>query len=102
MVTNFGRVDVEAVAQPRPGRLRHDHHLVRQRGDLVQHGPLMWRRIGEDRVGDHDGGDVEATQDLEHLVTVGASVEPVLVLHHRHVELVQQAPNPRRGSAAIR
>ncbi len=33
---------------------------------------------------------MEAAQDLEHIVAVGAAVEPVLVLHHRHIELVQQ------------
>ena len=99
---HFERVDIEAVAQSRPGRLGHDHHVVRQGGNIVQHGPLMWRRVGEDRVGNHDGGDVETAQDLEHLVTVGASVESVFVVHHRHIELVEQVRARDQGASLIR
>ena len=95
---HFGSVDIEAVAQADPGRLCHDHHPVRQSRNIVQHGPLMRRRVGEDCVGDHDGRDVETAQDLEHLVTVGASVESVLVLHHCHIELVQQVRARDQGA----
>ena len=38
---------------------------------------------------DHDGGDLQTPEDLEHLVPVSASVEPVFVLHHGDIELVQ-------------
>ena len=102
MVVTLEGVDVEAVAQSGPGRLRHHHHPVRQGGNIVQHGPLMWRRVGQNRVRDHDGGDVEAAQDLEHLVSVGASEESVLVLHHSHIELVQHVRSWRQASAEIR
>ena len=37
MVVTLAGIHVEAVAQADPGRLRHDHHPVRQRGHLVQH-----------------------------------------------------------------
>ena len=81
----------------RAGRLGHDHHAVRQRRDIVQHRPLMWRRVGENCVGNHDGGDVQTAQDLEYLVTVGASVESVFVVHHCHIELVEQVRTRDKG-----
>ena len=95
---HLGFVHIEAVAQADPGRLRHDDHLVRQSNDIVQYGALMGCRSGQDRVGDHDGRDAETGEDLEHLVTVGSSVQAVLVLHHGHVELVQQPRARDHGS----
>ena len=71
---------------------------LRQGSNLVQNGPLMRRRMGEDRVGDHDGRDVETAQDFEHFVPISAPVQPVLVLHHRHVELVQRFRRRREGA----
>ena len=94
----LGRVHVEPVAQPLAGRVRHDHDLVRQGGNLVQDRSLMWRRMRQNRVGDHDGWDVEAAQDLEHLVPVSAAVQPVFMLHHRHVELVQHLRSSEKGA----
>ena len=87
---HFASVNVEAITQSNPGRLRHHHHSVGEGGDFVQHNPLMRRWVSEDRVGDHDGGDVEAAEDLEDVFPVGASIEAVLVLYHRDVELVQR------------
>ena len=57
----------------------------------------MRRRVRQDGVGDHDGGDVEPTQNLEHLVTVGAPVEPVLVLHDGHIATVQRIRTGEHG-----
>ena len=45
---------------------------------------------------------METAEDLEHLVSVGASVEAVLVLHHCHIELVQQVRTRDQGVAVIR
>ena len=52
----------------------------------------MWCRISQDRVRDHDGWDVEATEDLEYIVSVSAPVEPVFVLDHGDIELIQRSP----------
>ena len=78
---HLGGVDVEAGAQADSGRLGHDHDPVCQSCDVVQNGALMRCRVGEDRVRDHDGGHMETAENLEHLVSVGPSVEAVLVLH---------------------
>ena len=87
---HLGGVHIEALAQADAGCIRHDHDPAGQRRDLVQHRPLMPGRVRQDRVRDHDGGHVEAAEDLEYLVTVGTSVEPVLMLHNCHIALIQQ------------
>ncbi len=86
---HLGGVHVEALAQAGAGGLRHHHDVIGQGGHFVEHGALMRRRVGQDGVGDDDGGDLESTQDLEHLVSVGAPVEAVLVLHDSDIGLVQ-------------
>ena len=86
---HFVRVNVESLAQAEAGGLRHNHDPVRQRGSIVEHGPLMRRRVCQNCVGDHDGGDLESTQDLEHLVSVGTPVEAVLVLDDRDIGLIE-------------
>ena len=68
---------------------------------LDEHRALVRRRVAQDGVGDHDGRDPEAGEDVEHLIAVGPAEEAVLVLDDGHVELVQQfAPRrpPRRPS----
>ena len=86
---HLGGVDLETLTQPSLGRLRHDHDVVRQGHYIVEHRPLMRSRVGQDRVRDDDGRDAETSQDLEQLVSVGASVEAVFVLYQRDVVLVQ-------------
>jgi hypothetical protein len=46
--------------------------------------------VGENRVGDHDRRDVQAVEDVQHLVAVGTSVNSVLVLDYRHVAAIEQ------------
>ena len=60
-----------------------------ERDSVVEHGPLMWRWVCQNGMGDQDGGDLEGTQDFEHLVSVSASVKAVLVLNDSHIGLVQ-------------
>ena len=86
---HFVRVNVEFLAQADAGCLRHDHDLVRQRDSIVEHGPLVRRRVCQNGVGDQDGGDLESAQDLEHLVSVGTPVEAVLVLDDSDIGLIQ-------------
>ena len=86
---HFGRVHVEALAQTKVGSLCHDHDLIRQRHYIVQDRPLMRGRMGQDGMGNDDGRYAESAQDFEHLVTIVATVEAILVLNQRNFTLVQ-------------
>ena len=43
----------------------------------------------DDRVGDDDRRHGQGSKHLDHIVTVEAAVDPVLVLHDRHIDVVQ-------------
>ena len=48
-------------------------------------------------MGDDDRRDGEPTHDVEHLVTVGAAVQAVVVLHKRNVAVAEGAHRLRQG-----
>src|ERR1035441_4557519 len=64
--------------------------MVRHRSDRDESGPLVRSGVAENRVGDHDGRDLEAGEDFQYLVAVGATIEAVLMMHDRHVAPVEQ------------
>ena len=72
------------------GRLGHHDHLVRQRRDRLEDRTLVWRRVFEDRMGDHDRRDAQPFDDVDDFVSVDTSVDAVLMLDDRDVAAVQQ------------
>ena len=91
MVVTLCASTSKLLAEAEPGGLRHDHDPVGQICSIVEHGPLMRRRVCQNGVGDQDGGNLESAQDLEHLVSIGTPVEAVLVLDDCDIGLVQCA-----------
>ena len=87
---DLAAIDVEAIAQPLAGRVGHHDHLIGPRRDRLEHRTLVWRRVFEDCVGDHDRRDAQPVHDVHDFVTVGAAVDAVLVLDDRDVALVEQ------------
>ena len=87
---DFAAVDVEATTQPLAGRLGHDDHLIGHRRNRLEHRTLVWGRVFEDRMGDHDRRDAQPVDDVHHFVAVGTAVDAVLMLDDRDVALVEQ------------
>jgi hypothetical protein len=85
------------MTQPFAGRLRHDDHLLRQCCDRLEHRTLVWRRVFQDRVSDHDRRDTQPSDDVHHFVAVDTSVDAVFMLDDRDVALVQQVGACCRG-----
>ena len=59
----------------------------------------------DDGVGDDDRRHGEGSKHFDHIVTVEATVDPVLVLHDRHIDVVQCVSGraqPTRSSRAGR
>ena len=87
---HLARVHVPAVEQPLPGRLRHGHHDGRRGDDTGQHAPLVGGRRGEHGVQDGDHRNAYLRQDIEHVRSVAAAEDAVLVLDDRDVVQVQR------------
>ena len=82
-------VDVETETQAVPRGLGHDDHLIRHRRERLENRTLVWRRVFEDRMGDHNRRYAEPVDDVHHVVSVGTAVDAVLMLDDGDVALVQ-------------
>ena len=89
MVVTFRGSTAKPSTEPLPGRRRHHDHLIRGRRDLLEDRTLVWRRVFENGVGDHDGRNAQPGDDVDDIVAVDAAVDAVLVLDDRDVMLVQ-------------
>jgi hypothetical protein len=83
------RIDDVVGKQPGACTLGHHHDARRSGRDLLEHQLLVRRRRSQHCVRDHDRRHVEQLKDLDDIRTVEATVYAVLVLHDRHVELVE-------------
>src|SRR5246127_4631926 len=87
---DFAAVYAEATAQPLAGRLGHHNHLIGQRRDRLKHRTLMWRRVFEDCVRDHDRWHTQTADDVDYFVSVDTAIDAVLMLDDGEVAPVQQ------------
>ena len=94
---DLAAVDVETETQAVPRGLGHDDHLIRHRRDRLENRTLVWRRVFEDRVGDHDRRNPQPVDDIHHFVSVDTAVDAVLMLDDGDVALVQQLGACRYG-----
>ena len=83
-----GRRHRVMVEEPFPGGMRHRHHRVSAQDQLVEDGALAQGGSGQHGVQHDDDGHREHPDHPQHILTVGAAEDPVLVLDDGDVGIV--------------
>ena len=77
-------------------RSRHHHGRRRSLEQLFHDRALTHSRMLQDRVRDYNNGNPHPSDEIDHCVTVGSRVDPVLVLHHHDVTVIERRRRHRK------